>query len=552
MRFSVASILLVGGVLSGMITHDHPVPREFLSSLMENIKIDWGKPPTNDMIMITEKTCGMWFWKCAETKFKVKKTMVRKFPQTPGSWRLMESTPDVKAYFIPRVERGVMNMGEDDIFFSADESTSTVDSNTEGWQIGAQIFGGLGSAGVSVSAANSKSWSAGKSLTKGVSIQTTCRAGYDCRIETWTFHLRVTGYCQLRPVIDCDGEINACRTDWGQECDQFDHFRHRHCLTCDSASPFFHEKCQVQTPILDQAGRPFSRLVRISERIASLGSEGESRRPVAAKAVKFEDGIYQLESGEWYDDKDDTYYGNLDDKWYHKPDVPKPDLTLGATVRRSCKTVPCYREFERLMGGRKMLPEKCRHLHSVPDVSYRADILVFPFQPTCGRMHSLLRLHPNDFRSVCSCIDEERDGGQSCPDCKTSVCYRELIHLHGGSIDALKRQCRNGDLSKAESKNFDLPEFPFESICGQVITFANFKAADFRPVCDCIEANEAIRHSKATSPAHSRREIDGHEDQDMNTESKKPPRSNKKKALWMGGGDIEVEFLDQPPVLNGR
>ncbi|RDA93540.1 hypothetical protein CP533_3974 [Ophiocordyceps camponoti-saundersi (nom. inval.)] len=558
MRHAVISLILFGVALSDMFTNDHPVPREFLSSLLENINIDWGKPPMNAMDLVTENTCAAWFVRCMKTKFRINKMLVPRYPISPGSRHLIEYNPEITAYFIPRVENGVMNLGDDDISFSADESTSTVDSTSEGWQIGAQIFGGIGSAGVAVSAGFSKTLSAGKSQTKGVSIQTTCRSGFDCRIETWTFHLRVTGHCQLRPIIDCNGEIDPCRAEFGLTCSQYNDFRHKYCLTCDSATSFFHEKCQVQTPILDQAGHPFTRLVRISERMASWVGGNDSVKAAQetaasatpAKAINFEDGLYELDSGEWYDPKDDTYYGKLDAKWYHKPGMPKPNLNVGGGVKRYCRDVPCHRELERIYGNKRLLLQECRRRKKEPFAPLRADLLLFPFESKCGRRRSVLRLHPTEYRRVCLCLQERGNKLDACPDCKTGSCYRELMQLYGGSIDTLRNQCRWGALSRSDYRNYELPHFNFESLCGQVMSYVDFTASDFAPVCDCLEENDAINRVKGEQRGrrvanHSEIAIEGK----TFSKRQKPPRFEKKEVVVVEGEpDIEVEFLDDAPL----
>ncbi|RDA85256.1 hypothetical protein CP532_2327 [Ophiocordyceps camponoti-leonardi (nom. inval.)] len=578
MRHALLSLPLFSFVLGDMFTQDHPVPREFLSSLLENINIDWGKPPTNVMRLVTENTCAVWFVRCVKTEFKINKMLVPRYPLSPGSRHQIEYNPEITAYFIPRVENGVMNLGDDDISFSAEESTSTVDSTSEGWQIGAQIFGGSGSAGVAVSAGFSKTWSLGKGKTKGVSIQTTCRSGFDCRIETWTFHLRLTGYCQLRPVIDCNGEIDPCRGEWGLTCSQYNDFRHKYCLTCDSASSFFHEKCQVQTPILDQAGHPFTRLVRISERMASwVGTGNESVKAnqeaitsistattttttaTPAKAINFEDGLYELDSGEWYDPKDDTYYGKLDAKWYHKPGTPKPNLHVGGGVKRYCRDLPCHSELERLYGNRRLLLQECRRRRDQPASPLRANLLLFPFEPKCGRKRSLLRIHPTEYRRVCLCLQEKGNRIDACPDCKTGSCFRELMQLYGGSLDTLKKQCQWGDLRGSDYKSYELPHFPFDSLCGQVTSYTDITASDFVPVCDCLEENEEISRA-ARADQRQQRVIANHSSETWTAmerekklakrqKKKKPPHFDKKEIVVVKGKrDVEIEFLDEAPL----
>ncbi|KAM4062121.1 hypothetical protein HRG_008970 [Hirsutella rhossiliensis] len=301
----------------------HAVVKSFTSRLKRDVRIDWGHPPTFDTNLVSEPTAWPWTMTCNPVEFKIRKEMAQPRPSKPTSTPYQ---PNVTIYYTPYMENSIINMGDDDITFSVEQSTTSIDSTTEGWQIGAQLTAGAESVALGISAGYSKSWTTGNYKTKAVSIHTTCKPGYDCRIETWTFHLKISGSCKLRPIIVCGAEIDACVGKFSRApSNQFKAFGQKHCPSHPPNQPYKFEACEVNTPIFDQVGKPLTRLVRISEKIIPESDDNEATK--ALKAVAAEDGWYQLENGEWYDPKDDMYYGNNGDGWYSKPNMPKPDLS---------------------------------------------------------------------------------------------------------------------------------------------------------------------------------------------------------------------------------
>ncbi|PHH93160.1 hypothetical protein CDD83_16 [Cordyceps sp. RAO-2017] len=558
---AVVCALLTSGAFAQVISQEHAVVQQFISTLQENFRIDWDKPPSASFNSMSEPTCFSWVTTCNPTYFSIRKKLVQRYPAHPDSRQLVESKPNITVYFIPRVERGLINTGDDDISLLVEESTSTIDSTTSGWQIGAQIFGGVtagvGYAGIAISAGYSKSWTTGTSSSKGVSVHTTCRSGYDCRVETWTFHIKVSGHCQHQPIINCAGEMDPCAKSWSTTCHQFETFRNKHCYTCNPVSPYVHEACEVHTPVLDQVGMPFIRLVRIAEKIRPHAGAGEraggADQRVAAKAIKEEDGWYQLDTGEWYDPKDGSYWGKRGQKWYYKPDEPTPNLSIttpdiqakdpvlatGDAPRANpdCKAVPCWREFDHVFGTGDYLRHMCMLRRLRPGDPVVGDLAAFPFSPTCGKINRSLQVLPQDYLTVCQCLENREYTGSACPDCKLSPCYRELHYLYGSDVEII-RHCIVGDLSANKPLHADLSLPPIHPQCGKTIGTVTFEPYQVDAVCSCLEHNEF-----GLSDRRDR-------DEDDREIPEVTPLSTSKRStekLWAEEEpQVEITFLDDP------
>ncbi|PHH67456.1 hypothetical protein CDD81_70 [Ophiocordyceps australis] len=304
--------------------------QQFINNLQRSVNIDWNTPPIALIDPQTEKSCASWGATCWNVYFNIRKRLVDKYLVDPFNNSKVVSAPKISIYYNPLVEKSVVNIGDDDLSMSVEESKTSIDSTTKGWQIGAQISVGTGpgvSASVGVSGSYSSSHTTGNWDTKGVSISSVCKPGHDCRIETWTFHLRVEGHCRLEPIIHCAGDMDPCRRDWSPTCQQFEDYRHRHCLTSDGAvEPYRYEPCEVTTPVLDQAGRPFTRIVRISQDIATLDSQAKQKQK-RPKAVKKYSDYYELENGNFYNEDRNMWWDFASQSWVRAQGRPKPDLS---------------------------------------------------------------------------------------------------------------------------------------------------------------------------------------------------------------------------------
>ncbi|PHH81327.1 hypothetical protein CDD82_1028 [Ophiocordyceps australis] len=309
----------------------HNTTQLFIDNLQRNVRIDWNTPPRAYIDGQFEKSCPNWAFTCWYVGFSIRKLLVDKYLFDPFNKTKIVSRPNISIYYNPLVEKSVVNMGDDDLSMSVEESKTSIDSTTKGWQIGAQISLGAGqgvSASVGVSGSYSSSQTTGNWDTKGVSVSSVCKPGHDCRIETWTFHLKIEGHCRIEPIVNCAGPMDPCRRDWSQTCQQFEDYRHRHCLTNDDAvEPYKYEPCEVTTPVLDQAGRPFTRIVRISQDIASVHDEAKKQGERIAKAVKKYSDYYKLDNGKYYNEENDMWWNFASQSWVRVKGRPKPDLS---------------------------------------------------------------------------------------------------------------------------------------------------------------------------------------------------------------------------------
>ncbi|KAM4066200.1 hypothetical protein HRG_000339 [Hirsutella rhossiliensis] len=295
---------------------------------MRDIEMDWDKPPSLNSSSIFESTAWPLTLTCATTEFK------RRI-EVAWPYGLTRYQPNMTVYYKSFEERSVANTGDDDMEMTSEHSTTSIDSTTGGWQVGAQLAGGSEGVSIGISAAYSRSWTTGTYKTDAVTIRTSCKSGYECRIETWTFHLSVVGNCRVKPLIVCGGsELNVCRIDLSRFPKQYSDYQARSCpLGSRGLRPYRHEACKVKMPILDQVGKPVTRMVRISEKFIPDDDEGEGSDKSGGgggktlKAVLKEDGWYRLDNGEWYDPGDGLYYGANGDSWYAKPG-PQPDLSM--------------------------------------------------------------------------------------------------------------------------------------------------------------------------------------------------------------------------------
>ncbi|PHH85425.1 hypothetical protein CDD83_430 [Cordyceps sp. RAO-2017] len=329
---------------------DHDVVKGFIASLRRNVHIDWEQPPSVNCSVNSEATAWPWTTGCLETVFTLQKQLARS-PHAGG----LASHPDVEVYIVPYVEKALMNVGDDDAIMTTEHSTASIDSTVKGWQVGAQLTSAY--SGIGISGSYSKVWTTGTYRTAAVSVQSTCKAGYDCRVETWTFHVRIVGYCRLVPFIRCDAEADACQSSWTPETTQFVDFTRKHCSSTGPSAPYRFEACEVTTPVLDHTGNPFTRLVRIARSMSD-----KSEKPPRAINVDVEHGWFELDNGELYDAVDDTYYGNKYHLWYKKPEAPKPDLSILRSLPGKTTTVTPARGS----GSRQV--EKASRTESRPSV----------------------------------------------------------------------------------------------------------------------------------------------------------------------------------------
>ncbi|KID99211.1 hypothetical protein MAJ_04693, partial [Metarhizium majus ARSEF 297] len=109
-----------------------------------------------------------------------------------------------RAFYIPHVETGDINPGPGDLKLSIAKSTMNSKMESKGWTVGARVAGTFGakdgpSANVELSASYSDTTTTTKMQTVTTSHDASCKPGYECRLETWTFHIAVRARTRLLP-----------------------------------------------------------------------------------------------------------------------------------------------------------------------------------------------------------------------------------------------------------------------------------------------------------------------------------------------------------------
>ncbi|KAH0592997.1 hypothetical protein MHUMG1_09244 [Metarhizium humberi] len=196
---------------------------------------------------------------------------------------------DAKAYYIAHVETTAVNPGPGNkaskMTMSSSTTTSQVD--TKGWTVGIKLTGtvstgvvpGAPSAngGVEISGSYTDTTMKTDSTTKTVTREEECEVGYECRLETWTFHLdihakpRVDGAFQLWDLINGYGkEIPTCSMPKNYRgCTQFTQRIDEWCKeeTLPGGAiyiPAKQEEVHIKAPVFEANGyQTFTRIVKV-------------------------------------------------------------------------------------------------------------------------------------------------------------------------------------------------------------------------------------------------------------------------------------------------
>ncbi|KID62491.1 uncharacterized protein G6M90_00g106400 [Metarhizium brunneum] len=196
---------------------------------------------------------------------------------------------DAKAYYIAHVETTAVNPGPGDTSskMTMSSSTTTTQTDTKGWTVGVKLSGKVsggaekpapqGEVGVEISASYSDTKTKTDSNTKTVTREEQCEAGYECRLETWSFHLdihakpRVDGFFQLwDSVNDIGKEIPMCSMPKkARSCEQFKQRIDEWCTEKALPGgalyiPAKQDELHIKTPILETNGyQTFTRIVKV-------------------------------------------------------------------------------------------------------------------------------------------------------------------------------------------------------------------------------------------------------------------------------------------------
>ncbi|EFY88767.1 hypothetical protein J3459_013814 [Metarhizium acridum] len=205
-----------------------------------------------------------------------------------------------KAYYIAHVETSSVNPGpgteKSKMTISSSTTTSQVD--TKGWTVGVKLTGTVGKEGVAsglveLSGTYSDTTTKTDSTTKTVTREEWCEVGYECRIETWTFHMdihakpRVNGNYQLWSVANQYGEeIPTCSMPKNlRSCEQFTQRFNEWCTEEKLEGGAVHipakfDEVHIKVPVYEANGyQTFTRIVKVFHPITK-SARAEAAEPV--------------------------------------------------------------------------------------------------------------------------------------------------------------------------------------------------------------------------------------------------------------------------------
>ncbi|PFH61581.1 hypothetical protein XA68_16931 [Ophiocordyceps unilateralis] len=244
------------------------------AELQANYSIDWNKPPARERWQ-TELTCfDLWF-KCPSIRLGYEERLVP------------VGRTEVSVYHTAHVDNALFNTAERRVALRVQSSTAIAEGVTSGWSIAARVTGGPGPLRLSMAKNEQGLGPRQRKTTTRTKHMTRCDPRHDCRIETWTFHVKVSGTCEKKAWIECGEREDAChgpRAKAGSSCDQVNAFHDKHCNNPASSG---HQQypCEVHYPVLTHDGHLFTRLVPISTSLRR-GDRDQQQRSQAEEAVQ--------------------------------------------------------------------------------------------------------------------------------------------------------------------------------------------------------------------------------------------------------------------------
>ncbi|KAI1929607.1 hypothetical protein LOZ65_001695 [Ophidiomyces ophidiicola] len=159
------------------------------------------------------------------------------------------------------VEMGRRNYGTHPFPMEVHHSRAKARVVTHNWSINARIDTYVPTSKVHLSAAYSGSKVDSDVQTTSVKHTSTCPPNHECRLETWTYMLRLTGICRQQPWAGCRGNWNLCDyQSWGRRCRQF-------ADRTNTCAKVMDVECTVDVPLTNRDGKLVSQLVAIEARL---------------------------------------------------------------------------------------------------------------------------------------------------------------------------------------------------------------------------------------------------------------------------------------------
>ncbi|OAA58745.1 hypothetical protein ISF_06528 [Cordyceps fumosorosea ARSEF 2679] len=306
-----ASFAIFAAAATALPTEEHPVEaasesdaavyaRDVLTKL-ETLSWDKSQPPSYEVGKEWQYTCAANILYSEQVQFWEKMWILDGYPEYPIT---------KEAFYIPNVEAAAINTGRNkDMALESATSTTSTKTETKGWTIGAKAAGNFGkkdvAAGtVELSASYSDTKTTTNTETKTVTYKGVCEPGYECRIETWSFHLKLDAtvvramYYQLWSLgLGLGDEKYLCLMDPVlRTCDQFTSRFDPNCPQSGASITMFNrfKEVQLTVPIKEGNGlQLMSRVVLVSERLSAKKAREESEQSSIGTKETIEKAIQQ-------------------------------------------------------------------------------------------------------------------------------------------------------------------------------------------------------------------------------------------------------------------
>ncbi|KHN97075.1 uncharacterized protein MAM_05184 [Metarhizium album ARSEF 1941] len=246
---AVMLLLSAAGAYCGTDVVYNPTIQAYLDGIdTTNFTTDADEPPSFATAGSAEPTCFVYFRRCNPVYFYQNWFLDRASNITLGAKFFAD------AELIVQDDKPVDGMLPS---VQTITSTAVTDATTKGWKVGGRLGGEVGAEGakgvLEFTGEYGEQWSKSTTETTQLAVTAPCPGNTRCTIETVTFYATFRGRCRARPVINCGGEMDACRADaWG--CSQFESYRAKSCGGDLEDLP-----CSFTTPIIGTNGKPVAK-----------------------------------------------------------------------------------------------------------------------------------------------------------------------------------------------------------------------------------------------------------------------------------------------------
>ncbi|KAA8650700.1 hypothetical protein EYZ11_009617 [Aspergillus tanneri] len=234
-----------------------------LSEIESNFKLDATNPP----YAISDKTTKRCVAPCWDGEFYKRKQL--------------ERVHKVSAYQTKEEELTSYNSNpENSSTLTLTKSTAITEARTQGWTVGGIMDSGL----LKITAQYTDTITVGKIETKTVGTEYPCPPLHECVIETWTFHVRITGVCsEPKPMLDCGGTHDLCATKEPHKrpCRSFSKNTVSGSKVEDECKDYMEDRkapCEITTPV-EESQKPYTVIVFRSAKKSSKRSELDQPQP---------------------------------------------------------------------------------------------------------------------------------------------------------------------------------------------------------------------------------------------------------------------------------